>query len=288
MSLAMLRRKPAQEDPAVLVIPVDELNTDKEYQRDLDVARAEKYAREWDPYLLNELTVAEREDGTYWVIDGAHRLYAAKKHGVINLRCFVVRSLTREQEADLFVRLNKNRRPVNAWDSFRAALAAKDKDAIRIKAVVEECGFSISRSGGPRSIKAVSSLQKVYRLGGAPLLRDSLELIAQVWEGDKDASDSIAVVGVSAFLHQYGTHAAFNRERLVEVLSKVPVARVMREVKGMGDGAAWTNTASAGVRAMFVIRHHYNKNLRTRKMPMPVDVKGRTMGSAYDLPGGAA
>lgn len=290
MALRAFRRKDEPlEDTAALLIPVDQLNVDQSYQREDDASlrrRAERYASEWDPYQLGELHVAERADGTYWVVDGQTRLLAARLRGIQNLRCFVVRGLDHEGEASLFRKLNKNRTVVGAWGDFRAALTARDPAALSIAEVVESCGFAIGRSGGGRTIKAVGTLQKVHQVGGPGLLRSALTAIAEAWDGDKDAAESLAINGVSSFLHQYQAHPAFSRERLIEVLSKIPVSRVMREVKGLGDGAAWTNTKSAGVRAMFVIRHHYNKGLRSRKLPMPVDSKGRRMGSLYDLPGG--
>lgn len=280
MSLAVLRRKPTQEDPSVLVIPVGELNIDTAYQRDLDIARAEKYAREWDPYLLNELTVSERDDGTYWVIDGAHRLHAALKRGIVNLRCFVVRGLSPEDEAALFVKLNRNRKAVNAWDSFKAALAAKDRDALRIKATVEEAGYSITRSGGPRAIKAVAGLQKINNLGGVELLRETLVVIGVAWEGDPDATENMPLVGIATFLHHYRSHPAYSHARLLEVLSKIPVSRLVREVKALStDRDGLVTTSTGAMRAALVIRGFYNRGLRTRKLPLPVAANGRTIGA---------
>lgn len=277
MSLAILKKKPVQEDTAVLVIPIDDLNIDKEYQRDLDTTRGDKMAREWDPYLLNELTVAERADGTYWVIDGMHRWYAAKKRGYQALRCFVVRGLTAEEEAGLFRRLNKNRRAVNAWSDFKAALAEKDRDAIQIRDVVVASGYSIARTAGPRSIKAVSGLQKIHRMGGASLLRDTLTFLHEAWNGDPDATEHMPLVGAATFLYHYRTLPAFDYQRLVRQLGQIPVSQIAREVKGLSDGMVTTGTSAN--RALLVMRRHYNSGLRTKKLPLPVDSRNRQIGT---------
>lgn len=283
MSLAMLRqRKPIQVDPSVLIIPIGELNA-PDYQRDENQAQIEKMVRDWDPYQLQELTVSEHADGTYWVIDGLHRLAAAKKRGLENLRCFVVRALTEEQEAGLFRKLNKNRRPVNAWDDFRAALKEKEPTAIRIKAIADEFGFRISRAGGYGNIKAVVGLRKIHQMGGDSLLRETLKLITEVWEGDKDATETVCLLGVAAFLSQYRSHPAFSRDRFVEVLSKVPVARLIREVSAMQvEGAGMVTSNTATTRSMLALRAIYNRGLRTRALPAPVDGRNRV------LRGGAA
>ncbi len=277
------RKDEPQEDTAVLLILTDQLNVDPSYQREEDASirrRAERYAREWDPYLLGEIHAAERSDGTYWVVDGQTRLLAAKIRRIEKLRCFVVRGLDHEGEARLFRRLNKNRTAVSAWADFNAALTEKDPAALAIASVVRSCGFTISRSSGPHAIKAVSGLQKVYALGGSELLSDTLTTINAVWNGDRDASDSLPVLGVAHFFFHYQSHPALDRSRLLEVLSKTPVSWIMRDVKGMSQigETAWTNTTTAGFKAALSIRRLYNKGLRSRKLPLPVDRKGRQMG----------
>ncbi len=62
-------------------IKADDLNVDRGYQRAAGTSYINKIAREFDPALFGIITVAERDDGSYWILNGQHRVEAMRKMG---------------------------------------------------------------------------------------------------------------------------------------------------------------------------------------------------------------
>ena len=85
--------------PSLEFRPIPDLHIDPTYQRSIDTAPSQTLIRRiavhWDWGLCQPLTVAKRDDGMLYVIDGQHRLAAAKaRHDIYDLPCVVVSSLS--------------------------------------------------------------------------------------------------------------------------------------------------------------------------------------------------
>lgn len=86
--LANLKRDPTYHDPGRL----------KE-------KRVAEIAADWDPSGVGTITVSRRHDGSLWVIDGMHRVAAARLLGETHLPAKLFVGLTLEGEALMFQRL---------------------------------------------------------------------------------------------------------------------------------------------------------------------------------------
>jgi hypothetical protein len=79
--------KPLGMPPSIENRSPDELNIDDAYQRSIDTGPSrsliQKIAKGWDWRMCLPLVVSKREDGSLWVLDGQHRLAAAKVRGDI-------------------------------------------------------------------------------------------------------------------------------------------------------------------------------------------------------------
>lgn len=279
MALRAFRRKDEPTpDSGTMLIPLDLLNVDSRYQRVLEEKRVKEYVANFDANLLQALVVSERADGTYWVLDGFHRLEVMRLKGFENAQCQVLRTLTYEDEARVFHDLNKKRKAMNAWFAFRALVESKDREATAIVRTVEAAGFRIGQTDSPRSIKAIATLQRIYKLGGADLLGATLTFLSDTWAGEKDATGNVPLHGAAMFLKQYQGHAAFDYDSLVHALSKVPPATLIREVAAMDVNGGLVGSNGGAIRYCLVMRRHYNKGRRTRKLPLPVDSVGRVIG----------
>lgn len=163
--------------PVLQYTPPALLKIDGSYQRDIENPASRvligRIAKDWDWDLCQPLVTVRREDGDLYVIDGQHRLMAAKQRGDIDqLPVVIVNLPSAESEAQLFVAFNRNRRPLKPLDIWKAALAAGDAEAKAINATLQKYGLSIYSSSNNTKLPAgaitnVGGVQKIYRDQGA-------------------------------------------------------------------------------------------------------------------------
>jgi hypothetical protein len=166
---------------------------DAGYQRTLERKESQslirRIAQNWDWGLCQPLFVARRCDGQLYVVDGQHRLAAARLRGDLwQLPCVVASFETPAEEAAAFVALNQQRRPLNRLDLFKAALSSGDFETSQIAVAVEESGLRIASSTnletcGAGSISNVVGLQHCYRAFGLQVLTIALQLLSEAWPG---------------------------------------------------------------------------------------------------------
>lgn len=140
-------------------IPIDQLMIDDSYQRSIEGGASQKailkYATGWDWRLCLPLLGSRRRDGKIYIIDGQHRVEAARLRGDIPWLPVVIFDLDDpKQEAELFVAANRSRRPMGQLDDFHAAIVAGDPKATAISAAIEEAGLTVARNTGWQMLKA--------------------------------------------------------------------------------------------------------------------------------------
>ena len=180
--------------PVLQYCAPDQLQIDPCYQRSLEAAASQvlikRIAVHWDWGLCQPLFVARRADGGLFVVDGQHRLQAAKlRSDIWQLPCVVTSFASGEEEAAAFVQLNQQRRPLTKLDLFRAALAAGDMESSQIQIALDDAGLRIANGTNnqhmaPGSIANVGGLQQCYRTHGIQVLTAALEALAKAWPGE--------------------------------------------------------------------------------------------------------
>ena len=140
--------------PKVSWISCQDLKIDPGYQRIIEGRKSQSLinaiAQDWDWRLCGPIMVSYRKDANdefqYFVIDGQHRLYAAKKRGdITELPCVISTYVSYEEEAMAFVSINSARRSVTALDRYHARIAAKEKLALQIQETVTSCDLTVTR-----------------------------------------------------------------------------------------------------------------------------------------------
>src|SRR5687768_12803311 len=111
--------------PTMCMLPKSALRVDRRYQREISSRRSkqliQRIADNWRWYHCAPLTVADNGDGTYNVIDGQHRMTAAKSlPGVVLLPAYVVEEMTLQEQAGAFVAHNMDRVAVSPQAIFYA------------------------------------------------------------------------------------------------------------------------------------------------------------------------
>jgi hypothetical protein len=182
------------ELPVLQYCALEQLSIDESYQRSLEAASSitlvRRIATFWDWGLCQPLYVARRDDGKLYVVDGQHRLSAAKLRGDIwQLPCVVRAFASAEEEAAAFVALNQERRPLNKLQIFKASLAAGDFESAQIVLALEDVGLSVAGSTNletapPGAVSNVAGLLNCYRAHGLQVLTAALDVLAQSYRGE--------------------------------------------------------------------------------------------------------
>jgi hypothetical protein len=221
----------------VTAVQVDEVFADPTYQRILDVPRARKIAAGWDRRLAGILEVSDRgEDARprYAVIDGQHRWAAA---GYLQTPPILVANvhsgLTIAEEADLFDKLNRERRRITTWDHWHARKAGRDSAVLAIEAAVERVGLTVHMNPRDGNVRCTATLEKLAALGGVDLIDQTLRLIVDVWGRSLDAFDAPIVHGLGLVLHYLAD--PLDHERLYHTLLDVLPRQLKTRALGLRD-----------------------------------------------------
>lgn len=157
-----------------------------------DHAQREKRNQGHVDHLVNHmdldkigLPVLSEKDGAYYIIDGQHRIEALRiwlgdGSDTQKIPCRIYSGLTEDEEAELFLDLNKTLQ-VGTFDKFRVALNAGREEENHINAVVMGAGLRVSRDNVPGGIRAVGTLRKVYRRSDASTLARTLRIIRDAY-----------------------------------------------------------------------------------------------------------
>jgi hypothetical protein len=187
-------------------LPISALNGDPAYQRSLNEKRVQHIADEFDPDAFGVITVSKREDGTYWVIDGQHRLAALRRMGwkdTQQVACNIFSGLSRQQEAGLFSKIDDYLN-LGYLDRFRARVESGEQRAVAIEHIIRNAGFTVSKLTGPGNLSAVQACEFVYtgrgtRTSGrdhAGELKATLENIRAAWGLSPDGVRGPIIQGI--------------------------------------------------------------------------------------------
>lgn len=186
--------KPMIGEPAVLHNAVlAPLMVDETYQRSVEGGVSQKQITEmainWDWRLCMPLLISRRA-GKLFVIDGQHRLEAARLRGDITYLPAVIFEFEDQRgEAELFLNANRKRRQVSKLDDFHAAVAAGDAKSIAIRDVVAAAGLVVGRNTAwqmlkPGEVIFVSALARAIRLTSPEIATEALKAIALAFDGE--------------------------------------------------------------------------------------------------------
>lgn len=159
-------------------IPVDQLYVDHGYQR-LVTHTVNSLVLHWDPEKCDPLLVNYREDEErFYVIDGGHRLTAAKRMNLPWLPCRILVGKTPKQEAKIFANQNRDVSMLKPYDRFHSELFSNDPMAIKTQEMFDKYDVKVVRQ--PRAVVgAIRCLEYCWRL-----VRDSradeLEFVLKV------------------------------------------------------------------------------------------------------------
>lgn len=237
------------------------------YQRKIRPARVSQIVNEFDPKLLDDVTVSFR-GGRYNVVDGQHRIVALKmiNGGVdVMVPCQVIYNLTYEQEADLYNRLDASKKRLTVADSTRAKIEARnDPEILDIQRILKAYGFAweFSSGGGNagnNKIAAARAVMNAYRLLGSRGFERMSMLLRQTWDGMSESLNSYMLSGIALFLSTYEDD--IDSGVFIKKLSKVSPCEIV------STGRSDVSTRNNALKFARVILGKYNGKSRDNALP---------------------
>lgn len=229
--------------PELAWLPVAKLRVDARYQRSLAARRSQR--------LIAELTnnfrwvafqaILAVPDGDGWLlIDGQHRVEAARRRGIEHVPAVVVSASSLEDQAEAFVRANTARVALTAVALFHARLAAREGRALAAAALLKEVGLEVPRTQlpvprlKPWQTVAISSIERIACDPRDVAGREALKMLRRAFPDDPRALSALLVRGVSRALTERPGRAA----KVEEALRVRGAQEWLQEYRGVGGPAA--------------------------------------------------
>ena len=209
-------------------IPIKNLVSNQEYQRNISIKHVQRAAAHFDPYQINPVKVSRR-DGVNYVFNGQHTIEIVAL--VSNSRetpvwCMIYDDLEYEHEADIFANQQKYVKPLLPYEIFMANIEAGSDKQLIIRDLVESYGLKISSKTAPGHICAVATLESIYDRYGYHVLDRVLRLMVGTWEGVTQSLSANMLNGLARLVYAYGDN--LKEEMFKDKLSRVSIKELVR------------------------------------------------------------
>ena len=240
-------------------IPIKNLVSNQDYQRNLSQARIEKTAENFDLFQINPVKVSRR-DGINYVFNGQHTIEIvalASGSRETPVWCMIYDDLCYEHEADIFANQMKFAKNLAPYEIFVANLVAQNQNLLMLKDLVESYGMKIASKRAPGHICAVSTLEAIYTKYGYQILNRVLRLIIGTWEGDSNSFSANIMNAVAKLCVVFKDQ--LNDEVFSEKLGAVSIKQLTRTAKERRPG-------SMGFAEAMVIEYNGKKKTTAGKL----------------------
>ena len=219
------------------LIPIKNLVSNQEYQRNLSQKHVQKAAANFDIYQINPVKVSRR-NGVNYVFNGQHTIEIIAL--VSNSRetpvwCMIYDDLGYTQEADIFANQMKYTKPLLPYEIFMANIEAGNDKQLIIKDLVESYDLEIVANPSPGGICAVSALEFIYDRYGFQCLDRVLRLCVGTWEGAPLSFSANMLKGISRVINAYGD--TVKDDLFKERLGRVSIKELSRTAKDRRAGS---------------------------------------------------
>lgn len=187
-------------------IPIKNLVSNQDYQRNLSQQHVENAAAHFDLHQINPVKVSRR-NGINYVFNGQHTIeIVALVSGSRDtpVWCMIYDDLDYANEADIFANQMKYVKPLKPYEVFMANVEAENPKQLIIKDLVESYSLAIGQVRNYGVICAVSSLENIYDKFGYHVLDRTLRLCVGTWEGDMNSLSANFLNGVARLVVAFG------------------------------------------------------------------------------------
>ncbi len=187
-------------------IPIKNLVSNQEYQRNLSSLHVRRTVENFDLYQINPVKVSRR-GGINYVFNGQHTIEiiaTVSESRETPVWCMIYDDLNYSQEADIFANQLKFVKPLLPYEIFMANVEAGNDIQLIIKSLVESYGLFISSTKTPGGICAVSCLECIHRKFGFHVLDRALRLCVGTWESDTNSLSANMLKGIALLIVAFG------------------------------------------------------------------------------------
>ncbi len=186
-------------------IPIKNLVSNQEYQRNLSGSHVKRAVANFDPYQINPVKVSRR-NGINYVFNGQHTIEiiaAISESRETPVWCMIYDDLDYHQEADIFANQQKYVKSLTPYEIFMANVEAGNDEQLIIKDLVESYGLFITSTKTSSGICAISSLEYLYRKFGFHILDRTLRICIGTWEGEANSLTANMLKGIAKLIVAY-------------------------------------------------------------------------------------
>lgn len=242
-------------------IPIKNLVSNQDYQRDLSQRHIARAAEDFDLYQINPVKVSRR-DGINYVFNGQHTIeIVARVSGSREtpVWCMIYDDLSYEHEAGIFANQQKYVKQLQPIEVFSANIEAQSEDQLMIKSLVESYGLAIGSSKTPGTICAISTIESIYTKYGYHVLDKTLRLIVGTWEGDPVSLCGNFLNAVARLIVCYG--ARLREDQFKQKVGALSAKAVSRTAKDRSAG-------SMGYAEAMVLLYNGKRKNDAMRLPM--------------------
>lgn len=240
----------------IAMVKIDLLLIDT-YQRPLNTERVERNRKMFDIGAVKAISVSRRADGSLYVYDGHHTLELYRAMGYTEVPAIICKG-DYEQEAKWFMLINgAGTSKANSRENYRAALAAKDKNALEVNELLKSYSIEVATGGALKgTTSAINSILKWHLADRARLVR-AMDVIDRLWSEEDSAWTQVVMRGMWELSIS---------EELIEVVErclrkyKVTPRRILDTAQGMQSSTGTTGGGSAYVKKAILKLAKVNEN----------------------------
>ena len=198
-------------------LPVELLAIDREmYQRPMQ-RHVRQIARDWNDAKCDALMVNYRSDGFFYVIDGQHRLEAAKMRGIESLVCVCFVGLTVKEEADIFTEQNEGTKKLSPYDTYKANICRGNKTDLAIHEVCQKYGIRVVKSTSCKVLRSVTMARSIVRNDGTERLDWIFNLFKECgWNNYKETYAADVMAGINSVYNAHKEDLDNAHDKLVK------------------------------------------------------------------------
>lgn len=235
------------------LIPIKNLVSNQEYQRNLSTRHVKKAANNFDIHQVNPVKVSRR-DGINYVFNGQHTIEiiaAVSDSRETPVWCMVYDDLEYTAEADIFANQMTYVKKLTPIEIFKANIEAGNDKQLTIQELIESYGLKIAPAATPGGVCCVSSLEYIYDQYGFHVLDRTIRLCVGAWEGTPKSLTSNILKAIARMVFVYG-------DKLRDDIFKDKIG--MMSIKELTRSAKEIRAGSLGYAEIMLVT--YNKKLK--------------------------
>ena len=209
-------------------IPIKNLVSNQEYQRNLSTKHVQHAAANFDLYQINPVKVSRRNEINY-VFNGQHTIEIialVSRSRETPVWCMIYDDLEYQHEADIFANQQKYVKPLLPYEIFMANIEAGSDKQLIIRDLVESYNLVVSSKTAPCHICAVATLESIHDRYGFHTLDHTLRLVVGTWEGIPQSLSTNMLSGIARLVNAYGD--SLKEDTFKEKLGRISIKELVR------------------------------------------------------------